>query len=161
MNRLYLFLILLLAVIISFYISFSLGKTEERKEWEHKFALAEIEIKNLEAKAPVINEVIITKYVDKIRYIDKVKIQTVKEFITVENDKACVVNKGFVKVHDGAAAAIPVSPAASDAEASAVHLSNVAEVVKDNYAIHQKTKIQLESLQQWIREQQALWNETK
>lgn len=161
MNRLYLFLILLLAVIISFYVSFSLGKTEERKEWEHKFALAEIEIKNLEAKAPVINEVIITKYVDKIRYVDKVKVQTVKEFITVENDKACVVNKGFVKIHDGAAAAIPVSPAASDAEPSAAHLSNIAEVVKENYAIHQKTRIQLEALQQWIREQQALWNETK
>lgn len=161
MNRIYLFLALLVAVLISFYVSFSLGKTEERKEWEHKYALAEIEIKTLEAKAPVINEVIVTKFVDKISYIDRVKVQTVKEFITVENDKACVINQGFVKIHDGAAAAIPVVPAASDADPSAVQLSNVAEVVKDNYAVHQKTKIQLESLQQWIKDQQALWNEIK
>lgn len=161
MNRIYLFLFLLIAVFISFYISFNLGKTEEREEWEHKFALAEIQIKTLEAKAPVINEVIVTKFVDKIKYVDKVKVQTVKEFITVENDKACVINNGFVKIHDGAAAAVPVSPAASDAEASDVPLSNVAEVVKENYATHQKTKIQLEALQQWIRDQQTLWNEIK
>jgi hypothetical protein len=158
MNRIYLILALVLAVIFSFYLAFSFGKTEERKEWEEKYALAQQEIKTLEAKAEIINEVIVTKYVDKIRYVEKVKIQTVKEFITAEADKSCTINNGFVRVHDAAAGATTLTSTSTDADPSSVKLSNVAEVVVDNYAEYNKTKVQLESLQNWVRDQQTLWN---
>lgn len=158
MNRIYLILALVLAVILSFYLAFSFGKTEERKEWEEKYALAQQEIKTLEAKAEIINEVIVTKYVDKIRYVEKVKIQTVKEFITAEADKSCTINNGFVRVHDAAAGATTLTATSTDADPSSVKLSNVAEVVVDNYAEYNKTKVQLESLQNWVRDQQTLWN---
>ena len=158
MNRIYLIIALVLAVILSFYLAFSFGKTEERKAWEEKYAIAQQEIKTLEAKAEIINEVVVTKYVDKIRYVDKVKIQTVKEFITAEADKSCTINNGFVRVHDAAAGAITVIASTTDADPSPVKLSNVAEVIVDNYAEYNKAKVQLESLQNWVRDQQTLWN---
>lgn len=158
MNRIYLILALVLAVILSFYLAFSFGKTEERKAWEEKYALAQQEIKTLEAKAEIITEVVVTKYVDKIRYVEKVKIQTVKEFITAEADKSCTINNGFVRVHDAAAGATTLAVSSTDADPSSVKLSNVAETVVDNYAEYNKTKVQLESLQNWVRDQQTLWN---
>jgi hypothetical protein len=158
MNRIYLIIALVLAVILSFYLAFSFGKTEERKEWELKYALATAEIKTLEAKAQIINEVVVTKYVDKIRYVDKVKIKTVKEFITAEVDKSCTINNGFVRLHDAAAGATALTISSTDASPSSVKLSNVAETVVDNYAEYNKTKVQLESLQNWVRNQQTLWN---
>ena len=161
MNRIYLILALVLAVILSFYLAFSFGKTEERKEWEEKYAKAAAEIQVLEAKAAIINEVVVTKYVDKIRYVEKVKIQTVKEFITAEADKSCTINTGFVRVHDAAAGAITLTASSTDADPSSVKLSNVAEVVVDNYAEYNKTKAQLDSLQNWVRDQQTLWNTAK
>lgn len=161
MNRIYLILALVLAVILSFYLAFTFGKTEERKEWEEKYAKASAEIQVLEAKAAIINEVVVTKYVDKIRYVEKVKVQTVKEFITAEADKSCVINKGFVNVHDAAAGAIVLVTSETDKDPSPVKLSNVAEVVVDNYAEYNKAKAQLESLQGWVRDQQTLWNTTK
>lgn len=158
MNRIYLIIALVLAVILSFYLAFSFGKTEERKAWEQKYALAQQEIKTLEAKAEIINEVVVIKYVDKIRYVEKVKIQTVKEYITAEADKSCTINNGFVRVHDAAASATALTATSTDADPSSVKLSNVAEVVVDNYAEYNKTKVQLESLQNWVRDQQLLWN---
>lgn len=158
MNRIYLIIALVLAVALSFYLAFSFGKTEERKAWELKYAIATAEIKTLEANAAIINEVVVTKYVDKIRYVEKIKIQKVKEFITAEADKSCTINNGFVRVHDAAAGATTVTPSSTDADPSSVKLSNVAEVVVDNYAEYNKTKVQLESLQGWVREQQLLWN---
>lgn len=161
MNRIYLILALTLAVILSFYLAFSFGKTEERKAWEEKFAIAQQEIKTLEAKAAIITEVVVTKYVDKIQYVDKVKVKTVKEFVTAEADKSCTINNGFVNVHNAAAGATVLELTDMDKDPSAVKLSDVAAVVTDNYAEYNKTKAQLESLQGWIRDQQTLWNATK
>lgn len=161
MNRIYLILALVLAVILSFYLAFNFGKTEERKEWEEKFAKASAEIQVLEAKAAIINEVVVTKYVDKIRYVEKVKVKTVKEFVTAEADKSCTINNGFVSLHNAAASATVVTVSDADKDPSPIKLSNVAEVVVDNYAEYNKTKAQLESLQGWIRDQQTLWNTTK
>jgi hypothetical protein len=161
MNRIYLILALVLAVILSFYLAFSFGKTEERKEWEEKYAKASAEIQVLEAKAAIINEVVVTKYVDKIRYVEKVKIKTVKEFVTAEADNSCIINNGFVSLHNAAAGATVVAVSETDKDPSSIKLSNVAEVVVDNYAEYNKTKAQLESLQGWIRDQQTLWNTTK
>lgn len=161
MNRIYLILALTLAVILSFYLAFSFGKTEERKAWEKKFALAQQEIKTLESKAAIITEVVVTKYVDKIQYVDKVKVKTVKEFVTAEADKSCTINNGFVNVHNAAAGATVLELTETDKDPSAVKLSDVAGVVTDNYAEYNKTKAQLESLQEWVRDQQTLWNATK
>ena len=116
MNRIYLIIALVLAVALSFYLAFSFGKTEERKAWELKYAIATAEIKTLEANAAVINEVVVTKYVDKIRYVEKIKIQKVKEFITAEADKSCTINNGFVRVHDAAASAYAVVASPNNTE---------------------------------------------
>ncbi len=153
---------MIVAIIASFCIAmagaFFKGKADERREWETKMLQAEVKIKDLEKRAAVINEVIVTKYVDRIQYVDRVKVTTVKEFVTVADDAACTVNKGFVRVHDAAAKAEPITPALTDRLPTETKLSDVSEVVKENYATYNKTKAQLEALQNWVTEQQKNWN---
>lgn len=151
-----------IAVIIAFCIAiggaFYKGKADERREWEHKMLQAEVKIKELEKQSGVITEVVLTKYVDRIQYIDRVKINTVKEYVTVADDSVCTINKGFVRVHNASAAATELTPEASDRQPADTKLSDVSEVIKENYVTYNKTKAQLESLQDWIRKQEHNWN---
>lgn len=153
---------IILAIVASFCIAmagaFYKGKADERREWEVKMLKAEVQIKDLEKRAAIINEVVVTKYVDKIQYIDRVKVTTVKEYVTVADDSACKINAGFVRVHNAAVTATPITPQESDREVTGTKLSEVGDVVKENYATYNKTKAQLESLQEWIREQEKNWN---
>lgn len=153
---------MIIAIIASFCIAmagaFYKGKADERRDWETKMLQAEVKIKDLETRAAKVTEVVVTKYIDKIQYVDRVKIANVKEFVTVVDDSACTINKGFVRVHDSTATAKFAMPEETDHDPSKVQLSDVADVVSDNYATYNKTKAQLESLQEWVREQQKNWN---
>lgn len=156
---LYLIVAVLLAAVI--FGSYQFGKSNERASWELKMVEAELKIKELESRAPIITEKIVTEYVDRIKYIDRVKVEvaTIKEFVTVENDASCSINNGFVQLHNAAAAAeYPGAPNERTPLPSGVELSEVLQTVTDNYHKYHETKTQLESLQKWIREQQAAWN---
>lgn len=162
MKRVYLGLGIAALIVTSIVMSFFQGKDHERKIWELKLKESQLVIAELEARQPVINEVIVTQYVDRIKYIDRIKIRDVQivEYVPVEADQNCVINNGFVTVHN--AAAIPMEPPAPkpiDAEPSEVKLSEVAAVIADNYSKYHSVVAQLESLQQWIREQQKLWKQ--
>lgn len=161
MIRIYIICGIVAAALLGLYAVFSFGRSYERTEWELKYAEAAAEIKDLETKAAEVNNVVVTKYVNKIQYVDKVKIQEVTKFVSNEADKTCVINNGFVNVHNAAAAASAIAASESDKEQSQIKLSNVAEVVSDNYSECNKTKLKLESLQGWVREQQTLWNTAK
>jgi hypothetical protein len=161
MMRIYIICGIVAAAILGLYMVFSFGRSYERTEWELKYAEAAAAIKNLETKAAEVNNVVVTKYVNKIQYVDKVKIQEVTKFVSSESDKSCVINNGFVNVHNAAAAASAIVASEADKDQSQIKLSNVASVVVDNYAECNKTKLQLESLQGWVRDQQTLWNTTK
>ena len=162
MNKFYIGLGVAGVIIVSIVMAFFQGKDHERKIWQLKLNEANLVIAELEGRQPVINEVIVTQYVDKIRYIDRVKIQekVIREYVPAEADQNCTINNGFVTIHN--AATVPQEPpilTQKDQEASDVKLSQVATVVVDNYTKYHQVKAQLESLQQWIKEQQKLWSQ--
>lgn len=137
------------------------GKEAEKVGWEKKLAEAELQISQLETKSKEVNEVIITKYVPKIQYVEKVRTQVVKEYVTVESDAKCEVNKGFVKLHDSVANQKLAEPDVTDSEPSPVKLSEIGLVVKENYSTCYANIEKLNSLQEWIRTQEKLWNRGK
>ena len=160
-NKLHLGIGLTVAAVGIIVFAYFQGKWSEREDWELKMTEAQLVIKELEARAPIINEVVITQYVDRVRYIDRVRIQerVIREFIPAEVDQDCIINRGFVTLHN--AAAVPIEPpklTEQDLKPSEVQLSEVMRVVAENYTKYHKTAAQLESLQNWIREQQTLWN---
>ncbi|MGD7330267.1 hypothetical protein, partial [Ralstonia pseudosolanacearum] len=82
--------------------------------------------------------VTVTQYVDRVQTIrlkgDTI-IKEIPRYVPIQADASCVVPRGFVRLHDAAAADAVPDPGAGDADAapSGVALSAVAGTVADNY----------------------------
>ena len=75
-------------IVLLSYMLFLSGKDSERDVWEEKMSEAKVEMANLRAASEKVNTQTIIKYVDKIKYVDRIKTQVVTEFVTKENDAA-------------------------------------------------------------------------
>jgi F0F1-type ATP synthase gamma subunit len=151
-------------VIAAVTYAYNKGQEHEAKDWQLKMAAAEKKISELESKAPIVTEKIVTEYVDRIKYVDRVKIQdrTITEYVTIKDDAACVINKGFVQAHNAAATLQVLGPATEEAsKPSEAELSDVLRTMVDNYTKYHEVSIQLESLQEWIRQQKLAWDAVK
>ncbi|ASL74673.1 hypothetical protein DOT66_16665 [Ralstonia pseudosolanacearum] len=104
--------------------------------------------------------VTVTQYVDRVQTIrlkgDTI-IKEIPRYVPVQADASCVVPRGFVRLHDSAAAGAVPDPGAGDADAapSGVALSAVAGTVADNYTDSHANSEQLAHLQQLLRDQGA------
>ncbi|HEJ2438996.1 TPA: hypothetical protein SLZ45_000437 [Burkholderia multivorans] len=94
---------------------------------------------------------VVTQYVDRVQVVREKGDTIVKEvpvYVDREADRACVVPVGFVRVHDAAAANVPVGdPGSADAAPSGVALSAVAATVAGNYTTCHENAEQLIALQ--------------
>ncbi|WP_175977960.1 hypothetical protein [Burkholderia sp. BCC1047] len=99
---------------------------------------------------------IITQYVDRVQVVREKGDTIIKEvpvYVDREADRACTVPVGFVRVHDGAIANVPVGdPGNADAAPSGVALSAVAATVAGNYTTCHENAEQLIALQARVRD---------
>lgn len=102
--------------------------------------------------------VTVTQYVDRERVIrlkgDTI-IKEVPRYVPVQADAACVVPRGFVRLHDVAATGTVPNPDTGDADVApaGVALSTVAGTVAANYTDCHVDAARLSSLQQTLRDQ--------
>ena len=102
--------------------------------------------------------VTVTQYVDRERVIrlkGETIVKEVPRYVPIQADAACVVPRGFVRLHDAAAAGAVPDPDPGDADAapSGVALSAVASTVAGNYTDSLANSEQLKTLQQTLRDQ--------
>ncbi|MBX9658184.1 MAG: hypothetical protein K2X00_06420, partial [Nitrospiraceae bacterium] len=99
---------------------------------------------------------VVTQYVDRVRVIREKGDTIIKEvpvYVPVQADAACTINRGFVRVHDAAAAGELPEPARdADAAAAGLALSAVVGTVAANYQTCHETAEQLRALQVWVSE---------
>ena len=99
---------------------------------------------------------VVTEYVDRIRVVREKGDTIIKEipvYVPVQADAACSINRGFVRLHDAAAAGELPQPARdADAASTGIALSSVAGTVAANYQTCHENAEQLRSLQVWIGE---------
>lgn len=149
-------LAILLAV---FAFGYSRGASNVRADWNADVAQRQLALADAEARASKITTKIVTEYVDRVRVIREKGQTIVKEvpvYVTPKADAACVVPRGFVRVHDGAARNQPPgAPEATDDAPAGIALSAVAEITADNYRTYHEVAEQLRALQQWVAEQTA------
>jgi hypothetical protein len=98
------------------------GGNNERTQWEKRVIEAQQKIELLESKSKeeTIKTVII--YKNKIKYIDKIREQTVTEFVTANEDAECKINNGFIRFHNALVDLSIINPTESDRELSDVKL---------------------------------------
>jgi len=102
---------------------------------------------------------VVTEYVDRVRIVRLKGDTIIKEvpvYVPVQADAACRINRGFVRLHDAAAAGELPEPAGdADAPAAGLALSAVAGAVAANYQTCHENAEQLRALQVWVREMAA------
>ena len=99
---------------------------------------------------------VVTQYVDRVRVVREKGETIIKEvpvYVPVQADAACTINRGFVRLHDAAAAGELPEPARdADAAAAGIALSAVAGTLAANYQTCHENAEQLRALQEWIGE---------
>ncbi|SDD23272.1 hypothetical protein [Aquimonas voraii] len=99
---------------------------------------------------------VVTEYVDRVRVVREKGDTIIKEvpvYVPVQADAACTINRGFVRLHDAAAAGELPEPAGdADAAAANIALSAVTGTVAANYRTCHENAEQLIALQAWARE---------
>lgn len=130
------------------------GAGHVQAQWDaavHQQTLQAAAARERQAQATV---KVVTQYVDRVRVVREKGDTIIKEvpvYVPAQADAACTVNRGFVRLHDAAAAGELPTPAGDpDATASSIALSTVAGTVTANYQTCHETAEQLRALQEWI-----------
>lgn len=102
-----------------------------------------------------LKERVVVQYVDRVQVVRERGATITKEipvYVTAKADARCDVPAGFVRVHDAAAANVPLGEPAGDPDAPAagVTLSGVAGVVAGNYTTCHAIREQLIGLQAYV-----------
>ena len=135
------------------------GASHLQSQWDaataaQHHAQAQVQIQQAEATVQVV-----TQYVDRIQVVREkgdTLIQEIPVYVPVQADAACTVHRGFVRLHDAAAAGELPEPARdTDAAAAGVALSAVAGTVAANYQTCHENAEQLRALQVWVTETRA------
>lgn len=95
----------------------------------------------------------------KIKTVTQTIVKEVPVYVTKQDDARCVINNGFVRLHDGAAKGeLPGGPTGDDGNPSGVELSTVAQTVTGNYGTCHLALSRLKEWQEWYSRNRALWN---
>lgn len=132
------------------------------KYWLDQVKKQKEEIARIEKESQKVTEKIVVEYKEKVKVVKEkgdVIIQKVPEYITKESDTKCVIPNSFVVLHDSAAKnEVPDSTKGVDEGASAVKLSDVARTVTINYNNYHQLTEQLKALQDWVKQQEKVYN---
>lgn len=112
---------------------------------------------------------VVTKYVDRVQKIYVKGKETVREvpiYITKESDAKCDIPLGFVRSHNKAAnptdtdtkTELPETSGAPNDATTDIRLSEATETITGNYGTCNLVAEQLKALQDWIRQQEQLYN---
>ena len=142
---------LVLAVLIWCHGAAHVQAKWDKDKKDQALAAAQVAQKQAEASVQVV-----TKYVDRVQLVQGKTKEIIKEvpvYVPASADADCVINRGFVWLHDAAAANFfPIAAGVADAAPSGIALSAVAETVADNYGSCHENAEQLKALQAWVSE---------
>ena len=149
------------AILLAFGLYMEGGVSNQEK-WEARVAEVKLEMAKKDAASAEATTKVVTKYVTVDRIVKEkgdAILKEVPKFISKDADAQCVVPNGFVLLHDSASRnEVPDSTRGVDEGASKVKLSGVAETVTTNYTTYHQVVEQLKSLQDWVKEQQRIYN---
>ena len=151
-----------LSIVLLCFSSFLFGVLDEKERYAEQEEEHIAYIKELESKASQVTVKVVTEYKDRVKII-KEKGDTIYEqvpiFISEQSDNKCILPNGFVSMHNAAVQNIIPDPAAgTHDEPSGIKLSDATKTITLNYQQYHVLVEQLSSLQKWVKEMQALYN---
>ena len=150
-------LVLLAAALVGF--GWVKGASHVQAQWDTAVQQQTLQVAAIREQQAQATVKVVTQYVDRVRVVREKGDTIIKEvpvYVPVQADAACTINRGFVRLHDAAAAGEPPEPARdADAAAAGVALSAVAGTVAANYQTCHENAEQLRALQVWVGEMKA------
>mgnify|MGYP000164804806 CR=1 FL=1 len=147
-------LILLAAALIGF--GWIKGAGHVQAQWDAAVQQQTLQVASTRERQAQATVKVVTRYVDRVRVVREKGDTIIKEvpvYVPAQADAACTINRGFVRLHDAAAAGELPEPATdADAAAAGIALSTVAGTVVANYQTCHETAEQLRALQEWVGE---------
>ena len=144
-------LVLLAAALIGF--GWIKGAGHVQAQWDAAVQQQTLQVAAVRERQAQANRQGRTEYVDRVRIVREKGDTIIKEvpvYVPVQADAACTINRGFVRLHDAAAAGELPQPARdADAAAAGIALSAVAGTVAANYQTCHENAEQLRALQEW------------
>lgn len=131
------------------------GANHVQDEWDAAITKQAMQMSGVKQRQAEATVQVVTKYVDRVKVVQETGDTIIKEipvYVTPEADAICVLSRGFVRLHDAAAAGrISESAGGPDATPAGIALSTAAGTVADNYERCHENAEQLIALQSWIR----------
>lgn len=132
------------------------GASHVQAQWDVSIQQQALQIAAIRERQAQATVKVVTQYVDRVHVVREKGDTIIKEvpvYVPVQADAACTINRGFVRLHDAAAASELPEPARDAyAAAAGLALSAVAGTVAANYQTCHENAEQLIALQTWIRE---------
>jgi hypothetical protein len=145
--------------ILGVYLS---GGISNEASWREKVAAMELEVAKKEVASAEATTKVVTKYIETVKIVKEkgdVIIKEVPKYITKESDAKCTLPNSYIVLHDSASKnEVPDPARVADETASGVKLSTATETVVGNYSICHQNAEQLKALQEWVKEQERLFN---
>ena len=134
------------------------------KEWRLKVSEIQKKVVEAEAKSAVINTVVQTKVVEKIKVV-KETTRGNTEFIdrvVTQYDSKCELPNAVIGVHNAASQNV-VAPSTGSANegASDVKISELLRTITENYGTYYQTREQVIGWQMWYKEQKKVYESVK
>lgn len=137
-----------------FAIGLMTGRDQVQEKWDAAIVRQERMVADVKTKQADATVKVVTEYVDRIqtvRLAGQTIIKEVPVYVPAQADAACVLSRGFVRLHDAAATgSIPDPASGLDAAPAGIALSTVAGTVADNYQRCHENSEQLSALQKWV-----------
>ena len=120
MSNTKLFLIALIALSVSIWSAYYIGKTNAEAKYSKQLEIANARIKTLEARESVIEKEVVTEYKDRVRVVKQIeeKIVEVTKYVLREEASNCTIGPGFIGLHNAAASGQNLPGAASGTDGS-------------------------------------------
>lgn len=141
----------------AFAYGYHKGSARIQAAWDQEKAAQALAAQTEATRTASVAVKTVTRYIDRVRLVQgrtKTITTEVPIYVPVEADADCTVNRGFVRLHNAAAAgdALPEPAGAADAAPAGLALSALAGIVVENYGACHQTAEQLTALQDWVRE---------
>lgn len=146
-----------------FFAGLMTGRGQVQDNWDAAIVKQSLIVAGVKTKQAEATVQVVTEYVDRIqtvRLAGQTIIKEVPVYVPAQADAACSLSRGFVRLHDAAAAGSLPGPASGpDATPAGIALSAVAGTVADNYQRCHENAAQLTALQDWALKQSQIGSE--
>jgi hypothetical protein len=148
------------AALAAVWFVYHKGELHERGKWEALQAANNLYAAQVGQRRAEATTRVVTQYVDRVRAVRGKSETITKEvpiYVNQNDDHRCIINNGFVRLHNAAATnELPSSTSGANEAPASVALSTVAETVAENYGTCHENAAQLEALQEWVRAQEVV-----